>query len=113
MARSKPVDTQPMFVAIDLAAPLLPATYEDALGIEPTLVARDAARRGRAARDRPRPTAGADRGHPPVGSPPPADLCGRPAGVSVLPRRDAPRRLHQPDVGDRPDPHPPPNPRFP
>ena len=33
--------------------------------------------------------------------------CVRPAGVSVPPRRDAPRRLHHADVGDRPDPHPP------
>lgn len=33
--------------------------------------------------------------------------------MSHLPRRDAHRRLHHPDVGDRPDPHPPPDPRFP
>ncbi|WP_396222973.1 transposase [Gemmatimonas sp.] len=33
-----------------------------------------ARRRGRAARDRSRPTAGADRGHPPMGGPPAAAL---------------------------------------
>ena len=31
MARYKPVDTQPKFVAIDLAAQLLPGTFEHAL----------------------------------------------------------------------------------
>jgi hypothetical protein len=31
MARYKPVDTPPNFVAIDLAAPLLPGRFEDAL----------------------------------------------------------------------------------
>jgi hypothetical protein len=41
------------------------------------------------------------------------DLRGRSADVSVLPRRDADRRLHHPAFGDRPDPHPPPDPRFP
>ena len=40
-----------------------------------------------------------------------ADLRGRPARVSHLPRRDADRRIHHADVGDRPDPHPPPHPR--
>ena len=33
--------------------------------------------------------------------------------MPVLPRRDADRRLYQPDVGDRPNPHPPPDPRLP
>ena len=50
-------------------------------------------------------------GHPPLGGAPAADLRGRPARVSQLPRRHAHRRLHHPDGGDRPDPHPPPDPR--
>ena len=61
--------------------------------------------------DRPRHTTRADRSHSPMGGPPAADCRGRPARLSHLPRRDAPRHLHHADVGDRPDPHPPPHPR--
>ncbi len=46
-----------------------------------------------------------------MGGPPAADFRGRPARLSHLPRRDAHRRLHHEDVGDRPDPHPSPYPR--
>jgi len=70
-------------------------------------------RRRRATGDRPRTTAGPDRGVPPVGDPAPADLRGRPPRVSHLPRRHAHRRVHHAVVGDRPDPHPPPHPRLP
>ena len=66
-----------------------------------------ACREGRATRHRPRAPTRADRGQPPLGGPAAADLRGRPAGVSHLPGRDADRRLHHADVGDRPDPHPP------
>ena len=69
------------------------------------------ARRGRrAARHRPRATAGADRGHPPPGGAAPADLRGRSARVPGLPRRHADRGVHHPGVGDRPDPRAPPHP---
>ena len=67
-----------------------------------------ACREGRAARPRPCATAGADRGHPPVGGPASADLRSRPARVPDLPWPYAGRRLHHPSLGDRPDPHPPP-----
>ena len=69
-----------------------------------------ARRCGRATRHRPRAPTRADRGQPPVGGAAPADLRGRPPRVSRLPWRDADRRVHYPDVGDRPDPHPPPRP---
>ena len=46
-----------------------------------------------------------------MGDPASADFRGRPARVSHLPRRHANRRLHHPDVGDRPDPRAPPDPR--
>ena len=72
-----------------------------------------ARRRGRAAHDGGRAAAGADGGRPPVGGAPPKDLRGRPAGVSVLPRRDAHRRLHHHGFLDRPDPRAPPDPRLP
>ena len=45
-----------------------------------------------------------------MGSAAPADLCSRPARVSDVPQRDAPRRLHHATVGDRPDPYAPPHP---
>ena len=51
-------------------------------------------------------------GQQPVGSPAPADVRGRPARMSHLPRRDAGRRVHHAGVGDRPDPHPPPTDRV-
>jgi hypothetical protein len=63
------------------------------------------------ARDRPRATPRADRGFPPVGLAPAADLRGRPARVSDVPGRDAGRRLQHADGGDRTDPHPPSHPR--
>jgi hypothetical protein len=66
-----------------------------------------------AAGDRPRTTAGPNRGIPPVGDPATADLRGRPARVPDLPRRDAPRRVQRPGLGEPPDPHPPPHPRLP
>lgn len=46
-----------------------------------------------------------------VGGVAPADLRGGLAGVPVLPRCDADRRVHHPHLGDRPDPHPPPDSR--
>ena len=52
-------------------------------------------------------------GHRPSGGPPPADLRGGPAGVSDVSRAHAGRRVHHRGVGDRPDPHPPPDPRRP
>ena len=73
---------------------------------------RPSQRTGRAW-DRCRTTAGADRGHPPVGSPAPATRRGRPARVSDASRAHADHRVHHPSVGDRPDPHPPPLPRGP
>ena len=73
---------------------------------------RPSQRTGRAW-DRCRTTAGADRGHPPVGSPAPATRRGRPARVSDASRAHADHRVHHPSVGDRPDPHPPPRPRGP
>ncbi|MBK9409741.1 MAG: transposase [Gemmatimonadetes bacterium] len=59
----------------------------------------------------PRAPPGADRGGPPMGAAPAADLRGRPTRVSHLPRRDARRGVHYAVVGHRPDPHPPPHPR--
>ena len=56
----------------------------------------------------PRPAAG---GRRPYDGAAPAALRGRPPRVSLLPRRHAPRRVHHVGVGDRPDPHPPPDPR--
>jgi len=66
---------------------------------------------GRGARDRPRATAGADRGQPPMGGAPAADLRGRPAGLPDLSRAHADHRVHHPGLGDRPDPRAPPPPR--
>ena len=67
---------------------------------------------GGAARDRPRASAGAVRGHPPLGDPPaPADRRGRSPRLPGLPRRDADRGVHHAPVGDRPDPLAPPRPR--
>ena len=57
------------------------------------------------------PTARAGCGRRPCGSPPPAALRGRPARVSDVSRAHAARRVHHPDVGDRPDPRPPSDPR--
>ena len=57
---------------------------------------------------RPRRPAG---GRRPYGDPAPADVRGRPAGVSDLPWPHAGRRVHDPRVGDRPDPRAPPDPR--
>ncbi|MBK6844520.1 MAG: transposase [Gemmatimonadetes bacterium] len=67
--------------------------------------------RRRAARDRACASPRADRGGPPMGVAPAADLRGRPTRVSHLPRRDARRGVHYAVVGHRPDPHPPPHAR--
>ncbi len=88
-------------------------TYRSDKSEGPTAGTETADPSRRAAGDRPRTTAGPDRGIPPVGDPASADLRGRPARVSQLPRRNANRRHHHADVGDRPDPHPPPDPRLP
>jgi len=44
-----------------------------------------------------------------MGGAAPADLRSRPARVSDVPRRDAPRCLHHATIGDRPDPYAPPH----
>ena len=72
-----------------------------------------ARRRGRAARHRPRATAGADRSRPSLGGPVAADLRSRPARVSDVSWAYADHRVHHPGVGNRPDPHQPPRPRGP
>ena len=66
-----------------------------------------------AARHRLRAATRADRGQPPVGGAPAADLRSRSPRVPGLPRRHAHRRVHHALVGHRPDPHPPPDPRRP
>ena len=58
---------------------------------------------GGAAGDQPCPTASPDGGVPPLGGASTADLRGRPARVPNMPRPHADRRVHHPDVGDRPD----------
>ncbi len=68
--------------------------------------------RGRdAAGDRPCATAGADRGHPPLGGIAPGELRGRPPRLPDAPRRNAHRRVHHAAVGHRPDPYLPSRPR--
>lgn len=57
-------------------------------------------RAGSAGPDRARTAARPERGHPPMGGAPAADLRGRPTRVSDVPRPHADRRGHHADVGD-------------
>ena len=72
------------------------------------------ARHGRrAGPDRARSTARTERGQPPMGGAPAAELRSRPTRVPALPRDHADRRLHHLSLGDRSDPDPPPHARHP